>query len=149
MNIIYQTEFRPELSTIYGPKSYRDLKEKLISIDKLLIESGIEDEIIGLDLEKHQNFSPTDKQILLIRQMLRCNIIITLTNDNFRSLATRIADSELLKWFCCINVFNQRTTPSKSTLERYNKHFDEEQITKIVHLLNQFVVNKDENDINN
>ena len=60
-----------------------------------------------------------------IKHALRCNIARHLTGESYRLFSIRLADSTLFQWFTGINAFGSRKALSKSTLERYEKCFDE------------------------
>ena len=59
------------------------------------------------------------------RQALRCNILHHLTGESYRAFSIRLADSDLFQWFTSINTWSNHNEISKSTLERYEKYFDE------------------------
>ncbi len=135
-NIPFQAEFRPELPNIYGTVDYREFREILIKIDEILIKSNLEYEIVSSTLkqfsENHalnfQEFSQTKKahfHYQKIKHALRCNIARHLTGESYRLFSIRLADSTLFQWFTGISTFGYRKSLSKSTLERYEKYFDE------------------------
>lgn len=59
---------------------------------------------------------------------MRCNIARHLTGESYRLFSIRLADSTLFQWFTGISAFGSRKAISKSTLERYEKYFDEKVI---------------------
>ena len=52
MNIAYQTELRPALPNVYGASDYRDFRDQLAHIDRLLRASGEEDLLVQKGLER-------------------------------------------------------------------------------------------------
>jgi len=59
-----------------------------------------------------------------------------LTGESARGLSIRMADSELLQWFCGIDRVDVVRVPSKSALDRYEKLVPETVVRKIVDQLN-------------
>jgi len=70
---------------------------------------------------------------------LRFTILIALTGDSSRELAIRVSDSQLLKWFTSFDIKAKGT--SKSAIDRHEKLFTAEEITDLIHILNQAVGN--------
>ena len=70
---------------------------------------------------------------------LRFTILIALTGDSSRELAIRVSDSRLLKWFTSFDVKAKGT--SKSAIDRHEKQFTADEITNLIHTLNQAVGN--------
>lgn len=127
MNIVRQTSLRPQLPTIYGPKDYREMRERLECMDHILNSSDLEERFIGEFLQRRGITDPRPKLIDMLVKSLRCNILKTLTGLCFRELATRFADSQLYQWFAGYGPYGAigfYRTPSKSTLERFSKLFD-------------------------
>src|SRR5205085_990801 len=58
-----------------------------------------------------------------------------LLKEDFRGLASRLADSPLLQFFCGLSQVDSIKVPSKSRLERYDKWWPENQIRSAVHTL--------------
>src|SRR5947209_6840221 len=100
----------PPLRTIEGNVDYRKLRDELQRIDQLLIQSGLEQKFIRLSLEgwlTRGQFlpgqAPAKGQLnfqIQSRQALRCNVMRTYLQDDFRGFAARLADSPLLQQFC-------------------------------------------------
>ncbi len=139
--VALQCEFRPSLPNVYGTFDYREFRETLIKIDEMLIKSGLEDEIVTQALaaqasphhanpEEFYASKRVSLQYKKLQHALRCNIARHLTGDSYRSFSIRLADSTLFQWFTRINFFSDRKAISKSSLERYEKHFDEAFIAK-------------------
>jgi hypothetical protein len=135
-NIPFQYELRPEIPNIFGALDYREFRETLIKIDEILNKSGLEHQIIskaleqyvidkGIDATKFSNSKKAMFHYKKFRHALRCNIARHLTGESYRLFAIRLADSSLFQWFANINAFAGRKTISKSSLERYEKYFDE------------------------
>jgi len=67
---------------------------------------------------------------------LRCNVVRELTGESNRGLSIRMADSELLQWFCRIDRVDVVRVPSKSALDRYEKLVPETVVRELVDQLN-------------
>jgi len=131
------------LPIVQGNKDYRDYKELLENIDRLLARSGIESALQEQDLQKakaHTKKPLTKKERVRIQlctsQTLRCNIIRSLSRESFRNLAIHLAESHLLQNFCHLIEFDRVWIPGKSTLQAYSEAFDEKQIRDIINALN-------------
>lgn len=134
MNIAFQLELRPPLSTVYGPLDYKEFRAQLEEIDHLLQKSKAEERlIIGL-IGKNGKYA--DK-IPFLRTALRTQILLHLTNESYRNLAFRLADSELFRWFIGVNTLEGAKTPSKSTIQRMEHLFCNEDIGAFIHHLNK------------
>ena len=131
-NIAYQQQFRPELSTIYGPSDYRDFRNQLEQIDHLLVSTGIEERFLLKALKDGDNF---DKKIPFLRKALRVQILLHLTNENYRSLAFRLADSELFRWFIGVTIYSNQKPPAKSSIQRFEHIWPKEDIESFIHEL--------------
>ena len=68
----------------------------------------------------------------------RCAVLKILSGKSFRELSVLIAESLLLQQFCNVDNFNGAPKiPTKSTLQRYEKMFDEKLVRSQVLNLNQ------------
>jgi hypothetical protein len=130
MNIHYQLELRPELLTIYGPSDYLEFRDQLEEINRLLEDSGAEDRFLVDFILKNKKYA---KKIPFLRTALRTMILLTLTNESYRSLAFRLADSDLFRWFICVNTLTGAKTPSKSTIQRFEHLWSKEEIGTFIH----------------
>lgn len=138
MIIPFQPQLPQALPTIEGNVDYRDFRDQLLSIDQLLIHSGLETQLIQQDLlrwmgsgEKVSAKAQQTRQAHS-RQALRCNIARLLLQHDYRQFATRIADSPLLQHFCGISQIDRIKVPSKSTLERYDKWWPQSQVRPLI-----------------
>ena len=141
--IAFQEEFRPELPNVYGTKDYETFRDILIKIDEVLAKSSLEHDLISAALnqvdEKKPGESQTSQSIKsvnyrykVLRHALRCNIARHLTGESYRLFSLRLADSTLFQWFTSISALGTRKAISKSSLERYEKYFDETQVAEKV-----------------
>jgi hypothetical protein len=134
-----QHDLRPELPNIYGAHDYRKFRDILIKIDEILTKSGLEHDLISQALEQKLRDQEIDSSEFLnskraelhykkFKHALRCNIARHLTGESYRLFSLRLADSTLFQWFTDISAFGCRKAVSKSTLDRYEKQFDETMI---------------------
>lgn len=151
--ITYQPELSPALRMVVGNVDYSEFKEKLVRIDEILITSDAEASFIRFRIEEYEKqieaharelgkepreisgreLANVQKHAL---RALRCNIVRELTGETARGLSIRLADSELLQWFCRIDWVDVVRVPSKSTLDRYEKLVPETMVRNIVDHLN-------------
>jgi hypothetical protein len=112
------------LPTIEGNVDYRDFRDRLVRIDELLLQSGLETQLIEADvrswLGRRRRVSAKAQQNRQrhSRRALRCNIARILIQEDYRGFAARLADSPLLQFFCGIAEVDGVCVPSKSTLQR-------------------------------
>lgn len=140
-----QQSLQPPLPTIEGNVDYRRLRDQLLRIDQLLIQSGIEQQFIAATFEdwkargkfKHIPAKAQRKIQIHARRALRCNLARTLMMEDFRGFAVRLADSPLFQYFCGLSELDRVRVPSKSTLQRYSQWTDEAAVRSLVNQLNQ------------
>ncbi len=145
ISLPFQTRFRPALPNTYGPKDYRDFREVLIEADRILVESGAEDAFVRRTVAKRYD-DPFGGESQLYakaaRKALRHVILLSLCNLSFRELALRLPDSTLFQWFTGSAEIDRIRTVSKSTLERFEKMFDRQEIADLIHDLNRSVMDQ-------
>ena len=101
-NIAFQPEFRPALPMVYGAKDYRDFRDTLTEMDRILVESGIEDAFVRRHLAAHVDTVSERKLLFLAktsRKALRHDILLALSGLSSRDFSARLADSRLFQWF--------------------------------------------------
>ena len=90
------------LPTIEGNVDYRDFRAQLLRIDSLLVQSGLETQMIEADLQRWQarqkrvRAKARQNHQVHARRARRCNIARLLIHENYRGFAARLADSPLL-----------------------------------------------------
>jgi hypothetical protein len=120
----FPQELRPRLPTIVGNVDYRTLRQRLEQIDALLRHSGVEREFVTRSLEQ---WSPDRKHSIgeqrkhqqRSRRALRCTLLRTLLQEDFRGFSCQLAGNPLYQWFCLIDAIDQVRVPSKSELQRF------------------------------
>lgn len=141
--IAFQTEFRPALPVVFGAKDYREFRITLEEMDRLLTVTGIEDRMIAQHLKSFAATHP-EKQLRqssfkMFRQALRYSILLALTGLSYRVLSHRVADSVLFQWFTHASEIDGVRPVSKSTIERFEKLFSNEEISQLIHDCNTAV----------
>ena len=152
--ISYQPELSPALRVVVGNVDYSEFRATLERIDRLLIDSRIESEFVHSHMEAYQKdviahaasmgkcprmISAKERSNVQKHAVraLRSNVARELTGESTRGLSIRMADSDLLQWFCRIDRIDVVSVPSKSTLDRYGKMVPETVVRKIVDQLNR------------
>ena len=129
------------LPTIEGNVDYRDFRDQLLRIDNLLVQSGLETQMIEADLQrwlarqKRVSARAQQKHQFHARRALRCNIARLLIQEDYRGFAVRLADSPLLQFFCALSEVDRVVVPSKSTLQRYFMWWSEAEVRSLVQKL--------------
>jgi len=151
--ISYQPELSPALRVVIGNVDYSEFRKTLERIERLVMESGIEAQFVRSRMEAYeadvdayaQQMGKHPRKISAKERAkvhehavkaFRCNVVRELTGESTRGLSVRLADSELLQWFCRIDRVDVVRVPSKSTLDRYEKLMPETLVRKIVDQLN-------------
>lgn len=139
-NIAFQPEFRPALPKVYGAKDYRDYRDALIEMDRILVESGAEDAFVRRHLAGQVGGMSGRRlgfRAKVVRRALRHDILLALSGLSTRELATRLADSRLFQWFTGTEQIDGVRPVSKSTLDRFEKMFPEGEVAELIHALNR------------
>ena len=134
--IAFQTEFRPALPVVFGAKDYREFREMIEETDHFLTVTGIEHRMLTRHLKSLAETCPAKhrpKSYKTLRQALRYSILLALTGLSYRALSHRIADSALFQWFTHTTEIDGVRPSSKSTIERFEKLFPGEEISKLIH----------------
>ena len=136
-----QLDLRPAIPNVYGTLDYREFRETLLKIDEILTKSGLEHKLVSealdqclaknqLDPFSFHNSKRASFHYKKLKHALRCNIARHLTGESYRLFSIRLADSELFQWFTGISAFGERKAISKSSLDRYEKCFDEKLVAE-------------------
>ena len=139
--IPFQTPLPQVLPTIEGNVDYRQFRDQFLLIDQLLLQSGLETQLLEADLQRwlfqRKKISPQAQRNhqLHSRRALRCNLARQLLQEDYRGFAARLADSPLLQSFCGVNELGCVKVPSKSTLQRYDLWWPETQVRQAIQQL--------------
>lgn len=123
----FPQELRPQLPTIVGNVDYLSLRHRLEEIDSLLHESGVEADFVQRALAHWKvagsRREPTAREQLNFqlrsRRALRCTILRTLLQEDYRGFSCQLAGNPLYQWFCLIDALDLVRVPSKSELHRF------------------------------
>ena len=136
----YQKVLRPELPTYFVPKEYREFRDTLIEVNRIL-ESGIEYRFIVKKIEA-LGIDPLTKaaQRFYTRtsRALHYCLLLALGDYAHRELAVRVSDSLLLQWFTTTDGVVPRPY-SKSAIERFEKAFSKDELEQLIHEVNRSV----------
>jgi hypothetical protein len=146
-SITYQHELRPVLDTVFGAKEYREFRETLEEMDRILEASGVEHRLLTQKIRDRGSHLSIQRQQSLYRryrQALRYGILLGLTGLSFRELSLRVADSHLFQWFTYTDSLGPVRPLSKSAIERFEKDFSDEEIAWLIHDVNRAVSDREE-----
>jgi len=124
--IPFPQELRPKLPTIVGNVDYQTLRQRLEQIDALVRESGVERDFVERALQRWQlagQRPPSAREQGQYqersRRALRCTVLRTLLQEDYRGFSCQLAGNPLYQWFCRIDALDQIQVPSKSELQRF------------------------------
>ena len=124
--IPFPQELRPRLPTIVGNVDYQTLRQKLEQIDGLLRDSGVERAFVEKALAQWKPGQEGEASALeqskfqqRSRRALRCTILRTLLQEDYRGFSCQLAGNPLYQWFCQVDAVDQVHVPSKSELQRF------------------------------
>ena len=124
--IPFPQELRPRLPTIVGNVDYQTLRQRLEQIDALLREGGVERDFVQRALEGWMGGASREPTALeqgkfqqRSRRALRCTILRTLLQEDYRGFSCQLAGNPLYQWFCLVDALDQVRVPSKSELQRF------------------------------
>jgi hypothetical protein len=137
--IPFPTELRPPLPTIVGNVDYLTLRRRLEQIESLLQTSSLEADFVERALQgwlAHASGRPTARQQQQFqrrsRRALRCTILRTLLQEDYRGFSCALAGNPLYQWFCQVDALDQVRVPSKSELQRFAHWLDGAQMRQMI-----------------
>jgi hypothetical protein len=137
--IPFPEELRPRLPTIEGNVDYHTLREGLHQIDALLRQSGVEEDFVRRSLDRwiqagegEPSAAEQTRFQQRSRRALRCNILRTLLQEDFRGFSVQLAGNPLYQWFCTIDALDVVRVPSKSELQRFAHWLPEPEVRALV-----------------
>lgn len=145
--IPFPEELRPRLPTVVGNVDYRTLRQRLEQIDVLLRVSGTEHEFVSLSLEKWLAGATREPTVQgqwkyqeRSRRALRCTILRTLLQEDYRGFSCQLAGNALYQWFCQIDAIDCVRVPSKSEVQRFAHWLPAARMREIMdHLLQEAI----------
>ena len=147
--IPFPQELRPALPTIVGNVDYLTLRQRLEQIDALLRDGGVERDFVQRALNQWNQEGARDATALeqlkhqqRSRRALRCTILRTLLQEDYRGFSCQLAGHALYQWFCLIDALDQVHVPSKSELQRFGQWLPEERMREVIDGLLQGAIQK-------
>lgn len=135
----FPEELRPRLPMIVGNVDYHTLRRRLQQIDALLRQSGVEKDFLRRALARwvqagngEASAAEQTRFQQRSRRALRCNILRTLLQEDFRGFSVQLAGNPLYQWFCTIDALDVVRVPSKSELQRFAHWLPEPEIRALV-----------------
>jgi len=145
--IPFPQELRPQLPTIVGNVDYLTLRHRLEQIDTLLRAGGVERDFVQRALAnwtRAGSQEPTAREQRKYQQRsrraLRCTILRTLLQEDYRGFSCQLAGNPLYQWFCLIDALDQVRVPSKSELQRFAHWLPAEPMRQVINGLLQGAV---------
>jgi hypothetical protein len=133
---------RRELPKVTGNVDYTLFEEDLKTMDEVIVKSGIEALFVEWSLEIYVARGRADgveaggkaleRRQRQSRSALRCTVLRHMLGVSYRDLSMRLAQSELLQWFCGVDNFEEVRVPSKSTLQDYAHWLEKEAMTAVL-----------------
>jgi hypothetical protein len=137
--IPFPQELRPQLPTIVGNVDYLTLRQRLEQIDALLRDSGAEQDFVHRALAGWTQAAAGEPTALQqgkfqqrSRRALRCAILRTLLQEDYRGFSCQLAGNPLYQWFCLVDALDQVRVPSKSEVQRFAHWLSAEQMRAVI-----------------
>jgi hypothetical protein len=137
--IPFPEELRPCLPTIVGNVDYLTLRQRLEQIDTLLRDSGAERDFVQRALAGWKRAAagePTareqEKFQQRSRRALRCTVLRTLLQEDYRGFSCQLAGNPLYQWFCRVDALDQVRVPSKSEVQRFAHWLPAEPMRQVI-----------------
>ena len=137
--IPFPEELRPRLPTIVGNVDYLTLRHRLEQIDVLVRTSGVERDFVQRALARWKRASAKEPSALQqtkfqqrSRRALRCTVLRTLLQEDYRGFSCQLAGNPLYQWFCLVDALDQVRVPSKSEVQRFAHWLPADQMRAII-----------------
>jgi hypothetical protein len=118
---------------------YLTLRQRLEQIDALLRVGGVEEDFVQRALQRWNPEAKTkvsaSEQIRFqdrSRRALRCSLLRTLLQEDFRGFSCQLAGNPLYQWFCGVDALEVVRVPSKSELQRFSVWLPEAQMRAVI-----------------
>jgi len=137
--IPFPQELRPQLPTIVGNVDYLALRRRLEQIDMLLREGGVERDFVERALARWHcpaaRETTAGEQVKFqqrSRRALRCTLLRTLLQEDYRGFSCQLAGNPLYQWFCGVEALDLVRVPSKSEVQRYAHWLPADQMREVI-----------------
>ena len=108
------------MAATHACKDYADWRQQLECIDLMLpeLEAGLAQDMVSNWLKTHLESSVRQQQNFERHGLsaIRCELLRTLAQLDYRQMSVQLADSRLFQWFCCLEELDDIQAPSKNTL---------------------------------
>ncbi len=120
-SIPFPQELGPQLPTIVGNVDYLTLQRRLEQIDGRLRARGAERDFVQRALDG-RTAAPT-QQLTAVeqwkfqqrsRRALRCTLLRTLLQEDYRGFSCQLAGNPLCQWFCQVAAVDQVRCPPRA-----------------------------------
>jgi hypothetical protein len=135
----FPQELRPHLPTIVGNVDYLTLRLRLEQIDALLRQGGVERDFLQRSLttwKRAAKAEPTAQEQLRFQQRcrraLRCTVLRTLLQEDYRGFSCQLAGNPLYQWFCLVDALDRVRVPSKSELQRFSSWLPAKEMRAVI-----------------
>ena len=107
---------------------YQTFRQRLEQIDARLRASGAERDFVQRALNQRTSApAPAPKMTAVAqgkfqqrsRRALRCTLLRTLLQEDYRSFSCQLAGNPLYQWFCQVDAVDRVQVPSKSEVQRF------------------------------
>jgi len=146
--ITYQPELVERLPKILNNKEFKEYQNLIIRIADILKRTGMDLEFARKYIEtiRQKRAKQGIKRAMSAKQIqtlvryavkaYRCTIIGILLRKPYRELSILLGESATLRQFCTVaKIGNEIKVPSKSSLQRFSRLFDEETLRNQINLL--------------
>ena len=137
--IPFPEELHPRLPTIVGNVDYLTLRQRLEQIDTLLDQGGVERDFVQRALARWKRAAsgePTAHQQTQFQQRsrraLRCTVLRTLLQEDYRGFSCQLAGNPLYQGFCRVDALDQVRVPSKSEVQRFASWLPAEEMRALI-----------------
>ena len=137
--IPFPQELRPRLPTIVGNVDYQTLRQRLEQIDALLRQGAVEEDFVQRALAGWMRGACREPTALeqgkfqqRSRRALRCTLLRTLLQEDYRGFSCQLAGNPLYQWFCLIDALDQVRVPSKSEIQRFAHWLAADQMRQVI-----------------
>jgi hypothetical protein len=148
--IPFPQELRPKLPTIIGNVDYLMLRQRLEQIDALLLVGGVEKDFVLKSLQRWMTACKEEEPSSLqqikyqqrSRRALRCTVLRTLLQEDYRGFTCQLAGNPLFQWFCQVDALEVVRVPSKSELHRFTTWLPAETMRQVINGLLKGAMNQ-------
>ncbi len=142
IGITLQLPLRPTLSTVIGNIDYTRFRLELERIGELLVMSRAENEFVERSARQYiaqavaagveVNNGHLSRYRAQSITVLRCMVLMSILEEDFRGMSRRLAECQLFRHFCGLERLGDIRVPSKSTLQEYSQWLPEAEMREVI-----------------